>query len=1156
MEFTAGAKNSPVVIALPMPDGSWETFRVVESPVMMPGLAARYPSIKSFKGYGLSSKGASARFDLSPKGFHAIMKTPKGEVYIDPYASEQTSYYLSYFTRDVLIDEDMLPALRCGYDPGDHGHSPIEGLDLDEETEYFHLEKNDDQLSIRTYRLALACTGEYGATHGGTVEAALASMNTAVNRLNQIFEAETAVRMVLIENNDELVFTDGATDPFDNANMGGSLLNQIQGYLNQNIGVNNYDLGHIFTNACSDVGGVAGGTICGQNKGRGVTCHYLSSVTAIVNRVMSHEIGHQFSAGHTWNNCPPTLEDNPGQFHSNSAMEPGSGSTIMSYAGSCGDQNIVNNNDLYYNIASLEEFIGFSRVGNGSTCGELVFTDNHFPELSLDYQNGFHIPIGTPFQLTAHATDVDDDALTYCWEQHDTGPISDLGNPFGTAPIFRSLPPTSNPTRVFPSLTTIINNQTDVKEFLPTYTRDLNFTCTVRDNNPMASANVWKEVKFKATETAGPFLVTHPNVDSIKWEAGSYTEVTWDVANTTNSLVNCQVVNIKLSTDGGFTYPYTLIENTPNDGSEFVTVPNITSTKARIRVEAADNIFFDISNSDFEILPPSQPGYSLTVTPGFQQICLPGTVEVQILTDSLLGFNNPVSLEILQGLPAGAEAVFSSNPVTPSENSALTIDFSQVNESGVFEVLLQAIAEDADTSYRTLYFSLIANDFSDLQLVGPTDGQEGIILSAEFNWTEAANALSYDFQLAGSPTFEDVLNSATGLTATTYTPSILFEENSLFFWRVRPSNICGSGEWLAPFAFQTVSVECAPYESGDTPVNISGTGLPTVNSTIFVPFEGTISDVNIPFLRANYQPVKSLRVTLISPAGTEVILFDQNCGNTINLVLGFDDEAPSNIICPPDDGIVFKPVQPLSAFQGENTFGNWTMRVRVMTGGFGASGALEDWRLEFCASLTPSAPYVITNDTLFVPPGQGNIITKDILEVQDEDNTPEELTYVIVTPPAHGSLIFLGETLSTGDTFRQATVNGYNLAYVHDGSDTQFDSFTFVVQDGEGGLIPTQKFNIKIDENAVVGTSESKVSNDMQIFPNPANGLLHIGFRQPLLQRAQLSLFNMHGREVMNRVYDNIDGNVQLDVSDLAGGMYILVVRTADQIFTGKLTKL
>ncbi len=1156
MENSPSAWQQAPVLAIPLPDGGTLNFRLVESPLMAPGLAARYPSIKTYLAAGLENPALSGRISMTPLGFTGVFKTPEGDVFIEPYTLEGTRYYTAYYEKNVVINPEDAPVLSCGYSAAGHEHPSLDGLDFGDEGNLTESRGPLGPLSLRTYRMALACTGEYAQQHGGTTELVLASMVTGVNIANAVFENEVAVRMVLIENNDDLVFLDPLTDPYQNANVGGQLLGQNTDAIVQTGGVpfNAFDIGHVFTGDCTDVGGVVSGNICTGGKARGVTCHSSTNIAAIIRRIMVHEVAHQFDVAHSWSNCPTEFAAN--QLASGSAYEPGSGTTIMSYAGSCGNQNIANNSDLYYSVGSLDEFIYFSREGTGSTCATVVPTDNTEPVLTHNYTNGFYIPISTPFELVASATDEEDAAsLTYCWEQFNLGPTSPIGEPMGTAPTFRSFLPNASPKRTFPRLSRIINNQSSNDEVLPTYSRNLTFRCTARDNHPGAGAAVWKQVSFEATASAGPFLVTYPNDNFAIWTSGESREVTWDVANTDNNLVKCRYVNIKLSTDGGNTYPITLLSNTPNDGAEIISVPNLNTSVARVRVEAADNIFFDISNSNFRIQPATVPGFTFTPSPSAQRACLPNSVEVAISAQAQLDFSNPVQLDIIEGLPDGALASFSINPMLPTEGTVLSIDMTNVNATGTFEVIIRAVAEDADTTYRSIYLTTISNDFSNLQMLGPENGASNIVLSTSFTWNSVPNAFAYDFQLATDATFSpgSVIDSKQNYTGTNYTPSILFEENRLYFWRIRPINECGTGPYLETFAFHTENAVCTPFSATGLPINIPGSGpLPTIESSLFIPLQGTISDINIPLIKANYQPVKSLRVSLISPAGTTVNLFDQNCGNTVNLRVGFDDQAPQNIICPPDDGIVFKPVQPLSAFNGENSFGTWKMRVKVMQAGFGAAGALEQWNIEFCASLTPAAPTVIVNDTLFVPPGQGNPITQNLLEVQDGVSDPSQLQYTVLAPPSHGVLYFIGQPVLMGGIFRQSSINAYNVVYIHDGDGSEFDSFNFLVDNGEGGWIPTQRFIIKVDPDAVVGTNEPEQENGLLLYPNPASSNLTMALMQAVSGEATLHIFNAQGQLVMNRQYDAFSQNTTVDVANLSNGVYVATLRTANGIYSRK----
>jgi hypothetical protein len=585
LEFSDETRSKLVVLYLPMPDGSLQRFSIVESPIMAPELASKYPEIKTYMGKGIDDPYASVRFDFTIHGFHAMILSPEGNVFIDPYSLGDTQNYLSYYTRDYL---NTSKSFECEliYD-----ESRVNELNYLKQN--MILTPTGPQL--RTYRVAVATTGEYTAFFGGTVPQGLAAVVTSVNRVNGVYEKEVAVRMVLVANNDTLIFTNATTDPYTNFD-GGAMLAQNQTTVDARIGYANYDFGHVFS---TGGGGVAYlGVICVAGlKARGVTGSGAPVGDPFDIDYVAHEMGHQFSGNHSFNGSAGACSG--GNRNASTAYEPGSGSTIMAYAGICAPQNLQNNSDPYFHSINFDEIVSYTNFGSGNGCAVITATGNSAPVVTVP-TGGFYIPKSTPFSLTGSATDANGDALVYCWEEFDLGPAGAPGTPSGNAPIFRSWNPTSSPTRYFPRLVNLLNNTTVIGEILPTYARTLTFRLTARDNKVGGGGVNYAALQFNVDGNSGPFAVTSPNTN-VNWAGSSSQTVTWNVTNTNIAPVNCANVNILLSTDGGQTFPTVLLANTPNDGSESVTLPNIPSTQARIKVEAVGNIFFDLSNVNFTI---------------------------------------------------------------------------------------------------------------------------------------------------------------------------------------------------------------------------------------------------------------------------------------------------------------------------------------------------------------------------------------------------------------------------------------------------------------------------------------------------------------------------------------------------------------------------
>ena len=595
MEFSLAAKNGGrVEISLPKPDGTFARFRAEESPIMEPGLAAKFPSIKTYRAQGVDDPAATARFGITPYGFHAIVLSPSGAYYIDPYRRGDAVNHISYFKTDYARTD--MHAFEClVHLPDSKGTQS-----LSVESASAVTRPNGDVL--RTYRLALASTFEYSDFHSDAAplpdkaEVMAQGIIPAVNRVTGIYEREVSVHLTLVANNDLIIFNTPA-DPYVN-DQGITMLATNQATLDAIIGPLNYDIGHV---ASTGGGGVAFlGVVCSVQKAGGVTGLPQPTGDPYYVDYVAHEMGHQFGGNHTFNgnvsNCAG------GNQNASTAYEVGSGSTIQAYAGICAPQNLQPNSDPYFHGASYDEILDHI-TGSADSCAVKTPTGNNAPtvEAGVDY----NIPARTPFTLTASGSDPDGDSLTYAWEEFDLGPPHDGRSDNGSSAILRSFNPTVSPSRTFPKQSDLLNNVTTYGELLPTTTRSMTFRVTARDNRTGGGGVEYDSMKVHVNSGAGPFLLSSPNGTEF-WNSGSTQTITWKVANTNAAPINATFVDIHLSTDGGKTFPIVLAAAVPNDGSHDIAVPAVSTANARVRVSASGNIFFDLSNADFFIDPPPQ----------------------------------------------------------------------------------------------------------------------------------------------------------------------------------------------------------------------------------------------------------------------------------------------------------------------------------------------------------------------------------------------------------------------------------------------------------------------------------------------------------------------------------------------------------------------
>lgn len=408
MEFTAAARD-PLQVAIPRPDGSLEHFAVVESPVIAPELAAQFPGIKTYSGVSLDNGATNIRFGVTHQGFHAQVMSPAGSYYISPYYHLSTEAYVSYYKADgtmnstINFEETFSEEEFRSAQPHDEDH------DHDHEDEGGVMEASIGT-QLRTFDTAIATTGEYSAFHGGTTPLVLSALTAMVNLMNGPYERDLSVRLQLVANQTSIIYLTAASDPFTSPGSVTTTQNALQANLDSVIGSANYDIGHVVHRG-SDNGHAGGIGVIGVNgsKGRGYSSGSTPTITTWVIDYVSHEMGHQFGGRHTFNSCGGSQGDS-----SALAVEPGSGTTIMSYAGICGSTNIQAHSDAMFHAINIEQILPFTTGGSGNAAATITNTGNNIP--TVNGGPNYTIPANTPFELTAIGSDADAaDVLTYAW---------------------------------------------------------------------------------------------------------------------------------------------------------------------------------------------------------------------------------------------------------------------------------------------------------------------------------------------------------------------------------------------------------------------------------------------------------------------------------------------------------------------------------------------------------------------------------------------------------------------------------------------------------------------------------------------------------------------------------------------------------------------
>lgn len=742
MEFSVMSNNNPSILSIPMPDGSINRFSIVESPIQEQALSNKFQDIKTYSGQGIDDRTATIKLDWTGFGFHAQILSPiTGSVYIDPYARGNVENYISYFKTDLKPS-------------GTHIEVGVDNVGTQNAiTNARTLAGFCFGTQLRTYRLAVACTGEYAAAVGGSNAALVHSaIVTTVNRVNGVYEKELAIRFVLVANNNIIEYLDAGTDPFTGNDNAPVLIGESQSVITSNIGSSNFDIGHTFS---TGGGGLASAGVCVTNvKARGITGSSSPTGDAYDIDFVAHEIGHQFGGNHTFNastgNCAGANRN------ASTAVEPGSGITIMGYAGICGASNDLAGNSIpFFHSISQIEIGNFSNTGNGSTCAVTTATGNSAPVVNAGAD--FSIPAGTPFVLTGSATDANGDALTYSWEQIDIGSVGANWNS-GSKPFFRSFVPRVSPSRYFPQLSDVANATQTIGEFLPNSSETLNFRLTTRDNKNLGGGVCSDEMVLN-TIAGTPFTVTS-QAAATSWTANGTNTATiaWNVVGTTSAPFNTVNVAILFSADGGLTFPYTLNASTANDGSESITIPSINTINGRIMVRAVGNVFFNINLGKITVTAASCSAEGATIVPAASVTALVGNAALNL------------SLNPQYSTPFAASGTITltdanTNLIIASA-SATCVQYSNIYHYDVYPFVVSV--SGSYTFNRTgagSVYNFYANSFN------PASGCSNWIASNYTDGVGTAAALTVTF-VAGTPYF--LVQGVFGTNSTTPNTGIPF----------------------------------------------------------------------------------------------------------------------------------------------------------------------------------------------------------------------------------------------------------------------------------------------------------------------------------------------------------------------------------------------
>lgn len=905
---------------LPTPAREDATFFFQRSDLLPRSLQEKYPDLLVYEGIDPEEPSRQIRLECRPDGIH-WMAVDAQERYTATYTQENGLR---------MQREQAMPRkpFACGAEQILPPSAALRSSPLALEGQEWRL------------RLAITTTYEFTQYHGGTKAETMAALSTIVNRLNLVYERDLGVHFVLaegmdtliIDEPDEFVFTEGSED-LDN-----------QSFIDLRLGSDAYDIGHVVD--VGEYGGFAAlGVICTPGeKALGYSSAPQGEGDLFVIDYLAHELGHQFGATHTFNGVNGACRF---AWQGHTAVEPGSGHTIMAYAGLCAQDDVAAASTPWFHAASIEQARLYSATVAGPGCGSLREVD-HLPPVIESMPRGKVVPRSTPFELTARVTDPEGSQnLLYSWDQMDTGPANAINEPGSEGPVFRYQTPDRTVEQVFPTLQGLLSGNLIPGDVLVDEPRTLQFQLLVRDQRGVGTRLTRDSLAVRVTEAAGPFRVLGPPAAQT-WAVGEIVPVRWDVAATDRAPVLAPKVDIWLSQDGGYTYDIPLAVDLPNTGEALVEVPDVDcSAGCRVQVKAVDHLFFALSPYEVRINQDDRRAFSLAAIGSDEVICSSDTAQLSLLVSSARG-RQPVRIDL--DFPEGMAARLREKEVLPGER--LTVAYWVTDAAQLRETQIRVNAS---------LDSVTLSDTVDVAVFRPIPGPPGQLQPADHSpmVSPAATELSWS-PLDEAREYHVALRSNGGLIGEWVTDTSFFRlppelrQNERYEWQVAAANgVCPVGPASAWQSFTTLTWRCDTVTQ-EGPF-VFGT-LPFTRIELESPVADPLTDLNVLAIDGSYTSPDDLEFRLISPAGTELDLLrrSESCPAGGRFRFSFDDlftADPRDCIWGVERAI--RPQDPLALLREENPAGIWRL---IAFHRANDRGQIDRVALEVCR--TPDAVYV------------------------------------------------------------------------------------------------------------------------------------------------------------------------------------------------------